>query len=1401
MSDVMGRARTQGLPLPVEKRAQVAKEYFKRAPLWRQLSVALGGAFLSSVAVAATIPDILVNQDGLYGSLADISGPAGGTFTYRAKVKHNAGPTAKGVVLTEELPIGAIFQSYSSAPKGISCTPILKKGTVLTALNNTLTCKVGTLSADDGFKSVDFNVILPTVSTGWLAKASASMPALGGVIDGDGGINNVNLARNFTTIDAADMAVTLTAVGTNAGEVNNGDKYSYEINTSNVGPSDVPPGGKVQVTFEVPAGAPVQSTPTGAGWSCRPTGYQSSGVITCDYAVPLGSAGLSAGSPLPTITVPVQSSMGGPIGAAVSVEAFSDAALLTPLPDGQKANNTDSLIVKSTGDDYSDMSLTKTVDKSLADAKEGAVTKLIYSLTAKRVEGGLTPRDITIVDQLPDDVELTSFATSNDVRWLCSYDALAKTITCVWAGEYTGGINSTMPVIKYHAEITAPKNALQAGARVNKAVLSMPKEVPEPNTTNNDATTPVTFNNTSQLQLSKVLPDSRPVKKGEPFTYVLTVSNDGPMDVLPGQTITLTDTPTAPIELTGFSDSAIWACPGLPAAAGAASTCTTTAGLKVGQQLTLTYTAIVNTLTGEYATWNNSATAGVNPGDRGGETISANTAVTVSDRTADLVVGKTLVSPNPGPAKSGDLVTYQITVTNDGLSTQDAQSVVMTDELHDLVIASDDVAPATAAVPNPAVPYPDGGFISAKTVGTVPAGAGAVTCAVSNDANSRNRTLTCPVDLLKPGESVTVEVQIRPRVNASGTYSNTASAYSSFINDSNLTNNSASADVQVTSLVDIGVVKQVSPTVSVAAGEPATYTVTTQNYGPSHAAGVTMVDTLPANAYLIGEPWGIGSGGSCRFADANGQPVAKGDGLLGGTMTCSWPNPLPDHTNFVVQYKARSVGDDPAPGATMNNAVRVDTTTPETRYDNNDDARSIALKPAEVDVMIDMRHTADGLALGEKTTYTITVQNSAGASYASLVNMTDVFPAAGSNATFSYQGGLTFKVNGSAVQGVNASMCKQPAIGETAGQLQCVFPLMAPGDKIEISFDMVAESLPAGATTGTIFHAATVKPYETEYLVSGADVAKNNGTTDRTSTSKAAIDLGIDKAGPASGISEGDTITYTLTVTNHGKSGTMSPVGTVTDILPKGLIYVSASGGNGCTFNSTSRELSCVVPSILSGSSTVFTVQTKVEQPYSGARPLVNKAKVTVPGDANPDNDEDETTTTIEPPPTVDYGIHKAGPTDTLNAGDSAVYTITVTNAGKGGKPYTTGAKMTDVLPDGLEYVSATGGDGCTFATATRTVSCDVPAMDASATTVFTVSTKLANPYTGARPLVNKASVALPGDENPKNDEDETTTPIVPPAEAMAVPTLSEWSLVILSAILAVMGLGRQRRQQRAQKD
>ncbi|QIL70878.1 DUF11 domain-containing protein [Diaphorobacter sp. HDW4B] len=1360
-------------------------------PRWITATAFLSGVLLSGLAGAATTSDVLVNHDGLYGGEIDVSGPAGGSFTYRAKVRLNAGPTASNITLTEVLPVGSIFQSYSSKPTGIACKPALPKGTVLTASNNTIACTISSLSEKDGFKWVDFNVILPSVSTNWEAVASASLPKVG-EIDGDGGINNVDLRRNFTTSKASDLGVELQATGTNNGEVNNGDAFDYQIDVTNNGPTEIPADGLVRVTFEVPAGAPVTGTPTGNGWTCLPTGMQTSGVITCHYAVPAGDS-VDVNEALPPITVPVKANMGGPIGAAVSVEAFTDKTATTPVADGQKENNTDSVIVTSAGADFSDMSLGKSVSASYADATAGAVTPLVYTLTAKRESGSLTPRDIVVLDVLPEDIEWDSFDASNDSRWSCSYSgAITRAVRCEWAGDFTGGLNSTMPVIKFNAHVTAPSDALLVGSRVNSATLSMPPEVPEPNTTNNKASVPVTFNNTAQLALSKALVgDGRPVEKGKPFQYKLTVTNEGPMDVLPGQSIALTDTPSSEIRMLDYSDKSVWTCTDVNGVAGTPAQCATTAGLKVGQSMTLIFNAQVDNLPSgvEYANWNNSASAGVNPGDRGGQTISANANVTVSDRRADLLIEKTLVSPNPGPATSGDEVTYHLTITNDANSTQDAQSVTVTDQLNDLVVSTDDGAPANGSVPSNS-PYPNGGFISAQTIGTVPANAGTVTCAATGNKDSRSRTLTCPIDLLAPGESVTIEVKIRPRVATTGVYKNTATAYSAYINDDDLTNNTSTADLQTTALTDLAVTKQVAPVTSVALGEPATYTVTTQNYGPSAAQQVTLVDTLPANAYLVGEPWGLSGNAKCTFADAAGQPVAKGDGLKGGTMTCVWGTDLQTGYKYVVQYKARSVGDDAAVGDTMDNSVHVSTTTPETRYDNNDDARSIALKPAQLDVQIDMSHTADGLALGETTEYTIIVRNdSNSSSYASNVNVADLFPAAGSNATFTYEGGLKVTGSGSAAWAAGVSMCAEPAVGSTNGSLNCTIPLMAPGDTVVIKFTMKADSLPLGATTGTIFHAATVKPLEVESMPGGVDVSSNNATTDRTSTSKAAIDLGIHKAGPTAAVNEGDTITWTLTVTNHGKAGTMSPTGgKVIDVLPAGLEFVSASSG--CAFVKATRAVTCDVPSILSGTSTAFTVQAKLEQPYTGARPLVNKATVSVPGDSNPDNDTDEETTPVEPAPTVDFGISKAGPAGPLDAGDSATYTLTVTNEGKGGKPYTKGGKVTDVLPEGLEFVSANGGDGCTYTQALRTVSCDVPALDSKATAVFTIDTKLADPYKGARPLVNKASVTLPGDENPKNNEDEASTTIVPPPDATPVPTLSQWGLIILSSLLGLMALG-----------
>ena len=76
----------------------------------------------------------------------------------------------------------------------------------------------------------------------------------------------------------------------------------------------------------------------------------------------------------------------------------------------------------------------------------------------------------------------------------------------------------------------------------------------------------------------------------------------------------------------------------------------------------------------------------------------------------------------------------------------------------------------------------------------------------------------------------------------------------------------------------------------------------------------------------------------------------------------------------------------------------------------------------------------------------------------------------------------------------------QPALNATSGPLQCTIPALAPGQSMTIKFKMRAQTLPDKASGGTIYHEASVKPFETEWLSNGGDVIVNNTTTDRTST-------------------------------------------------------------------------------------------------------------------------------------------------------------------------------------------------------------------------------------------------------------------------------------------------------------
>ena len=755
------------------------------------------------------------------------------------------------------------------------------------------------------------------------------------------------------------------------------------------------------------------------------------------------------------------------------------------------------------------------------------------------------------------------------------------------------------------------------------------------------------MSNEVSLTLSKTASQS-PIKAGEPFSYSLTVRNNGDLAVLPTQVITLVDSIPAGIRVTGAGGTD-WSCSavgGFPVDGAADITCTHSAGLESGDSTTLTLNAVGTfSGSGSFVALVNTASVNGVSGRDGFTPISNSATVNVSENEVALGITK---QASPTSVKSGEEVTYTITVKNE--DTDNASTgIVVTDALNKLVTSRDACTYDVNGNCTGDRPWPNGGLTVSDI--SISGGTGG-SCSANGNKDSRSRTVTCTINELAADATATITIKARhfARDGAQNeTVENIASVRSTEVAYGG-ENPKAETEVTVTPVADLQVFKEPSPDPA-AVGEPITYTVHVHNAGPSYAANVNLQDVLPGNAHWIAGS--LSASGTCYDQGSTATPKGSiADDSMGATLACDWPSTagelgtqLAPNAQYAVTYKLRSAPDAEPDDDVLHNRVDVTTTTDEMRTDNNHAEANVTLSTAALDVLINMQHTADALLLGDETEYTITVTNN-GPSYATDVKMTDVFPGNlviggteyPSSATFSWKGGLDVQSN---QQGAltAADVCAEPALDATAGPLVCTFDKMAPGETMTIKFRMAAESLPDGRDVGTIFHNASVTLFETEWLADGSDVLANNTTSDRTSARRDAgsptpevADLGVVKTASASvdqdsePLEPGEALTYTLTVTNHGPA--QSTQGRVSDELPEGLDFVSASAG--CGFADTSRMLSCDVGTLDAGASVVFTVQTTLAEGYRGPAIVTNVARVGAPGDPNPDNDKDEVKTKVK---------------------------------------------------------------------------------------------------------------------------------------------------------------------------
>lgn len=251
-------------------------------------------------------------------------------------------------------------------------------------------------------------------------------------------------------------------------------------------------------------------------------------------------------------------------------------------------------------------------------------------------------------------------------------------------------------------------------------------------------------------------------------------------------------------------------------------------------------------------------------------------------------------------------------------------------------------------------------------------------------------------------------------------------------------------------------------------------------------------------------------------------------------------------------------------------------------------------------------------------------------------------------------------------------------------------------------------------------------------------------------------DLAVTKTDGTDPVMAGNQLAYTVVVDNNGPAD--SPLTTLTDQLPPTTSFVSAVPTQG-SCGHAGGTVNCALGTIDSGddATVVITVATQT------AGTISNTATVDGPlTDPNPSNDSDSEQTTVSPIPatSTDLAITKTGSPANPLVGEQLTYSLSVTN---NGPDPATGVAVTDPLPAGLSFVSATASQGSCVNQA-GTVTCNLGSLadDATATATIRVTPQTAGSVS------NSASVAgAQIDPIAANNTDGETTQVDPrPAQA-----------------------------------
>jgi uncharacterized repeat protein (TIGR01451 family) len=441
----------------------------------------------------ATQADLSVTNSGSPNPVT-----AGGNITYTQTVTNGGPAGATTIVLSDAVPANTTFVSLTG-PAGWNCTSTVP-----------YTCSNTTLAAG---ASANFSFVVKvntTVVSGTTISDTASVSCAA---------SDPNCANNSATASvvvgsSADLAVTNSASPV---PVQAGNNITYTQVVSNAGPSAAT---TVTLTETAPANTTGQSLTGPAAWTCTLA------TLTCTNTS-LAASGTA------TFTYVVQVNAGTAAGTAVNETATVSSSTSDPNSTNNSATATD-VVATATQADL----VTTNIASPTSVAAGSNVT---YTQTVTN-NGPVAATSVSFTQTTPPNTvyEGITFPTG----WICTGPAVGGTgtITCTDTSLAVGATANFALLLQVNAGTTSGTSIAETDTATATNIV--------PNLTTNSATATVVVANANSADLAivKTASPSPQVLQGDPLTYTLTVTNNGP-----AQATNVTVTDTLPTAVTYFS--------------------------------------------------------------------------------------------------------------------------------------------------------------------------------------------------------------------------------------------------------------------------------------------------------------------------------------------------------------------------------------------------------------------------------------------------------------------------------------------------------------------------------------------------------------------------------------------------------------------------------------------------------------------------------------------------------------------------------------------------------------------------------------------------------------------------------------------------------------------------------